>query len=60
MAYFSSETMKANRGITSLKCGEREDCQPRILHLKKYIFENRWKNILHKQKLRKSKPGDTH
>lgn len=41
MAYSSSETMKANRGITSLKCGEREDCQPRILHLKKYIFENR-------------------
>lgn len=53
MAYSSSETMKANRGITSLKCGEREDCQPRILHLKKYIFENRWKNIFTQTKAKK-------
>lgn len=54
-AYFSSEIMKADSGMTSLKYREREECQPRIMYLKKYIFENKGKKIfLDKLKLGKS------
>lgn len=46
--------MEADNGMASLKYGEREDCQPRILHLEKYSFENKGEKIfLDKQKLRK-------
>lgn len=40
-AYFSSEIMKADSRMTSVKYGEREECQPRIMYLEKYIFENK-------------------
>lgn len=44
---FLSETVQADG------CREREDCQPRILYLEKYIFENKGKKHLDKQNLRK-------